>query len=1004
MKKKTTRRRKKTRTRKKIIDIEEEDENGEIPIYKKLYPPVKNFFVYDENNEIENKLLGVKSDIGKSIKKKNNFLDDEDEELELDEKFLNNIVLSPCPIPKEKVLDTISKFIQKSKLMDKIAKDYESSEKKNAKTAIIQLSMGCAEKLHFDEYDKGEIIFKIGDSGENFYFILSGNVSVLKLKEIPNIEMTYMEYIRYCIYLLNQGEEYLLDEVLRANESVLNVSSIEDIKLINKIVFMKRLIQDINKKISNNKQLKNYFQVNMQKYSDYDIRQDDLDIFEQEKSKGKQGAGKEWEEYILKRCSLLVSEQVFFQSYENVLTDLEPKKIICYCYEPFLYLGAGLYFGDTALDFENNKRNATIRSEGKTFLAYLQRDDYLNIISPMNKLERIREIEFLYTKFFFFSINSHIFEKNFFHLFSHREYYNGSILFSQGTIPGSLILVKSGRIALELRCSIIDIQNLIKFIFENIFLNPIFQRLTPLQKNRFMSNKKMINIKSYINDPTLMRLKTHNKEFIDEMKIIRTYTITILTDNELIGLEEIFLRMPYITKASVVNNKVDCYELSLNNLDKLLSCGRDVVFSYTKYTMNKISTLIERLQNIKQNYINMSLAKYEVKSNSSKSAKNLNINVNYGKNVNEEIKNNGTKVYINNTSQINTETKLDNTENRIELIPKNNLKCSSPIKLFMTNISPESQTRIKEMKVAFAKLRKNQLKSKSTFYNRLTKQPVNLTNKTLFPKFSNNSKIYKINNKINSKNKLNDTNKKESSLVIYNKDDTFNKKDLIDNANMDNKYENNQTTKTNQIENESNILRSYNLKTRNKITNFTNNHIFNLNYIPLSLICQNEEKIKTKTLINNVNELLTTNKNIQDYLNKKKSIYSSDTNIHNNNNNESDFKARLSNENAFMHQKKDNFKKRLKSLNKNNNISNITKETKEIKTPNIIPRKVIITGIIKDFYKDMKLSGYSSLIKNKQINTIYMRKFNKKYDKAEKVSQNINSKLLKESNSLPHIF
>ena len=33
-----------------------------------------------------------------------------------------------------------------------------------------------------------------------------------------------------------------------------------------------------------------------------------------------------------------------------------------------------------------------------------------------------------------------------------------------------------------------------------------------------------------------------------------------------------------------------------------------------------------------------------------------------------------------------------------------------------------------------------------------------------------------------------------------------------------------------------------------------------------------------------------------------------------------------------------------------------------------------------------------------------MRKFNKKYDKAEKVSQNINSKLLKESNSLPHIF
>ena len=74
------------------------------------------------------------------------------------------------------------------------------------------------------------------------------------------------------------------------------------------------------------------------------------------------------------------------------------------------------------------------------------------------------------------------------------------------------------------------------------------------------------------------------------MKIDRTYTLIILTDNEVIGLEEVFLRMPYITKATVINNKVDCYELSLENLDRLLNCGKDVIFSYTKYAINKIST------------------------------------------------------------------------------------------------------------------------------------------------------------------------------------------------------------------------------------------------------------------------------------------------------------------------------------------------------------------------------------------------------------------------------
>ena len=996
MKKKTTRLRKKTRTR---LKKNEPEENEELPIYKKLYPPLKDFFLFDENNEIENKLLKMKSDISKS-KTKKNFLE---EEQELDENFLSHLVEIPCLIPRQKVIDTISKFIQKSKLIDKMQNDYESQEKKAANSS---LSRACAEKLNFEVYETGEIIFKIGDSGENFYFILSGNVSVLKLKEIPNIQMNYMEYVNYCIYLLNQGEEYLLNEVIKANEEVLNVSSIEDIKLINKIVFMKRLNQDINKKITNNKQLKKYFQMNSQKYSDFDLNQDELDFFEQEKLKGKQGAGKEWEEYITKRCSLLVSEQVFFQSYENVLTDNEPKNIICYNYEPFLYLGPGLFFGDTALDFENNKRNATIRVEEKTYLAYLQRDDYLNIISPMNKMERIREIEFLYTNFFFMSINSHIFEKNFFHLFSLREYYRGSILFSQGNIPRSLILVKSGRISLELKCSIIDIQNLIKFIFDNIFLNPIFQRLTTMQKNRYMSPQKMNAIKSYINDPVLMRLKTHNRNFINEMKLIRGYNITILTNNEVIGLEEIFIRMPYITKASVISSKVECYELSLGNLDRLLNCGRDVLFSYIKYTMNKISTLIERLQNIKQNYINMSLAKFESKNIENKIKTKLSINVNFRtspKNVNEEINYNNNKNNYNNNENNSERKEVEFIENKNEFITKNGIqKSSSPIKIFMTSLSPQSQTRLEELKIAFSKIQKAQFKLKS---NKSFKEPS--TSKKIFTKSIEINRMDSINNKNKEKKKLNDTNNKTSSL-IYNHDDKLNTKYLIDNLFLENLDEKNQTSKIIDGDNELTIHHKYNVHTRNKFIKETisKQSTFNLSYIPLNLMCQKEEKNKNKTIFNNINELLTTKKNLREIFNMKNSIDSSENMLinENNDNNELNSKSKTFNDNAIINSKRNNFKKRLKALNKNFNVTNINKEEKFPKQSNIIPKKIIISGIIKDFYKDMRLNGYSSVIKNRKLNTIYMRKFNKKYDSAEKAYQNIKIQLLQKNNSLPHIF
>ena len=998
MKKKSTRRRRRTRIKSINNEINEEES---LPIYKKLYPPLKDLFVYDENNEIENKLLKMKSDISKS-KKKKNFLEDEDE---MDERFLNNLVKSPCPIPKQKVIDVISKFIQKSKLIGKLEKDYESTEKK---TVNMSLSKGCAEKLKYEEYETGEIIFKIGDAGDNFYFILSGNVSVLKLKEIPNIQMTYMEYIKYCIFLLNQNEEYLLNEVLKANESVLNVDSIEDIKLINKIVFLKKLNQDINKKITNNKQLKNYFSMSAQRYIDYDLRQDELDFFEQEKQKGKQGAGKEWEEYITKRCSLLVSEQVFFQSYENVLTDMEPKKIICYCYEPFLYLGPGLFFGDTALDFENNKRNATIRTEGKTYLAYLQRDDYLNIISPMNKMERIKEIEFLYTKYFFLSINSHIFEKNFFHLFSHREYYRGSILFSQGSIPRSLIFVKTGSISLELRCSIIDIQNLIKFIYDNIFLNPIFQRLPIIHKNRFMSNKKMANIKSYINDPTLMRLKTHNKLFIDEMKTIRGYTITILTNNEIIGLEEIFLRMPYITKASVVNSKVECYELSLGNLDRLLSCGRDIILSYTKYSMNKISTLIERLQNIKQNFINMSLAKFERKNIHNNTDKNLNINISYGKAIKEEIKNNTTKINFNSDNENNNLEKKDSefNENKMEVTTKIVQKSSSPIKTFMTSLSPQSRTRLEEMKIAYEKMQKMLIKARNI---RLMKDSLYYKNKKMHSRSIELDGMNTMNNQKREKKKANDSNNKTSS-VIYNPDDKLNTKYLIEKLFNENKDEKSQTSKIlNEGDSLSIIPHKYETHNRNKISiqqPITKYGTFSLNYIPLSLICENAEKNKNrhKNNFNNVNDLLTTNKSVQDIFSMKNSHFSSENLLNNDKINKLDSKSKTVKEKMIINNKRANFKRKLKSLNKNLNINNFAKITTQENPINIIPKKVLISGIIKDFYKDIKLNGYSSVIKNRKLNTIYMRKFNKKYDNAEKIYQNIKVQLLKENNSLPQIF
>ena len=744
-----------------ILDQKQKEEKEYIPIYKKLYPPIKELFIYDENNEINNNILKIKAKFGK-IPKKINFFNKDKEKGEMSEDFLSDLIKNPCPIPRPKVVEIISQFIQKTKLIEKLESNYQSDKKINSNS----LSGMCAEKLSFGEFSMGEIIFKIGEPGENFYFILSGNVSILKPKELPNIEMTFVQYIQYCMFLINSKEDYLLNETIKANEYFIKLSSVEDIKILNKIIFMKTLTQKINKSILNNNHLKLFFHQNGQKLQDYDIIEEELESLESQKLKGIQGAGKYWENYIIKRCKLTITEQVFFQTFEKLFFNNKPMKIKCFYYHSFLYLGPGFFFGDSALDFENNKRNATIRAEEQTIVAYLKREDYLNIISPKHKVEKMKEIEFIYNKFFFEGINSHIFEKNFFHLFSPREYYRGNILFSNGTIPRSLILLKSGLISLEMKGSVIDIHNLIKYIYNNIFTNPLFSKLSQGKKNKFLPNYKLAIIKTYINDPILLRLKTYSSKFIQEMNVVRNYQIKILTANETLGLEEIFLRLPYLMKSIVISEKMFCYELDIEHIDKMLSNGKDVIDSYINFSMNKIISLIERIQSIKENCINMSLAKYEKyhllkNAIDERDSNKINGKKNKEENKIEKSRNRASFIedltHSNKDKEVNFSCSNDNKKNYSTIMSPS----TSPIKLFMTNISPKSKSLFETIKLKYKKLQITQIKSK----NINPENPDNLDN----PKSMMNNTMNLKQSLINKNNKNNTRNERFFKTIEINK-------------------------------------------------------------------------------------------------------------------------------------------------------------------------------------------------------------------------------------------
>ena len=451
--------------------------------------------------------------------------------------FLEDLISENPITPKNTIINIISKFIKSSKFIRKIERDGLIDKKVD----ILNLSVSCANHLQFFKIKKGDILFKIGDFGDKFYFLLKGRVEVLKLININIVEISNIgEFDKmYKIYFKNQLTEMLLNN---------NITKIEE--------------------------LKDFFSDYSLKLSDLEINEEELEKiiktpYDQQSKKNILGNKKSFEDnqlnqYILEKSKTSTLEEVYFEPYEKLLKENKKHPFIKLVYEPFLYLGPGDCFGDSALDSIDHKRNATIKANEDCYLGYLNSTDYLNLISPKKKLEKAKDITFLYDTFFFYNINFHLFEKHYFHLFISEEYNRGNILFFSKSMPKHLIILQKGKIQLNLSCSILNLHNLMNSLYDKLINGKYYQ--TIIEKRHIITNEELFNLKTLIYDNDIARIKSQNDSFIYEMNKKRNFTLCLLTDKELVGIEEIFLDIPYICTAKVISQKAFIFKLEKKNL------------------------------------------------------------------------------------------------------------------------------------------------------------------------------------------------------------------------------------------------------------------------------------------------------------------------------------------------------------------------------------------------------------------------------------------------------
>lgn len=519
------------------------------------------------------------------------------------DEFFQRLAQNPSKISNE-AIPIISKFIKHSKLMEKVEAEY-SNDKKQSLSVICNL---CAGLLQFKELKKGEILFRIDDIGDKFFFVINGKLSLLKPKDITKVKMTIDHYLRYLLYLKKKDELYVLQEIIKKNYHQLPIENLSDLNLLYRIVFIMTVQSSMNQKGNGIGDLEFLFKLFDYSFQDFKINEEMIKRLWYNKSQRFLNANTEWEKFLSKKFKITTSENVFFERYQKIILENDSKEWTCSQFEILVYFTNGAFFGDSALDSVEKRRFGSVRAEKDSVIAYMKEADYLALIAPNRKKQKAKEISFLNDNFFLRNISAYLFEKNYYHHFTIHNYLKNHVLFQSGSHPKELIFLQEGKVEIKLRCSLVDLHNMIKYLIDEITKLPYFVQGS-IRYPPIISKSKIAELKEYLRDSVLTRMKSRAEDFIHEMNRIRSFQLFILAPNEVIGIEEMILKIPYLANAKVMTVNATFFKLEEEKLNKIIGEEKSIFYSYSKLSAIKLVSLIERIYHLKTTSVELALFK-----------------------------------------------------------------------------------------------------------------------------------------------------------------------------------------------------------------------------------------------------------------------------------------------------------------------------------------------------------------------------------------------------------
>ena len=518
----------------------------------------------------------------------------------------------------------LENFLRKSDLIEKIIKFFEehNRDKSKQKTEgknnvdedkeklteiyINSIISKLADNVSIEKYNQNEFVVRMNEKGDNCYFLLSGILSVLK-PVTYHIELTCDEYLQY-VANLNKNKEYeIIDNIRQINRNYIDIGLTEYLENFLKSYFIIKLKKDIFHLFKKGKFTKEFIgnRLNLFNFtfSDFNIKSSAINLHIEQIIKGSSLKDKELRDYL---DNILVPQkeyQILFNSNPNIFSEVKHKFTIIK-YEDFLYLKPGSFFGESALEDSDSKRNASIRTEEDCVILSLHNDMYRALLYENNRKLKSFDVIFICKNFFFNDISTIIFNKNYFPFFKLISKEKDDIIYRQSEHFTSVYFVKEGNIKLEIKISITEVYNLIKYYYDKLTNNPYIK----------IGQAKLKEIKeNYLNDRIITDVR--HQSIIMREKLNKKIKFELFTSSycDTLGLEEYFLKNNYLCTSTVISKSAKIFEINQDLLSNIITNEKHCRGAYYNLVGSKLITLIKRLNTIKLNYINQ--LTYKIKEN-----------------------------------------------------------------------------------------------------------------------------------------------------------------------------------------------------------------------------------------------------------------------------------------------------------------------------------------------------------------------------------------------------